>query len=391
MTGYREAGVSYREHIPYRGLPVVPPPTSPVSYRLVLASLGTSGIGAPIVSHGIPLDDVLNQIGVAPGASVPLGWKKNLNGPGSIEFSLPIDDPFVTPANFAPGKREIHVYRDDGSGEVLWAAGRLWTADVADWGMRFTASGWIEDLRHREVLTDLVYSGLEQHDMAWNYIDYTQNLLNGNRGITRHDTTPTGVTRDIEICAEQRRGIAELVDEIASTDDGFDWEISPGKVFRIFFPHRGTTPGVTFDLRTEIEVLSYTLDGTTLSNEVSGIGQVNQCDPVANDVVSDLTAQAEYGLLQSSIQRQDDDEQLLLGQIREELRNHKTPRMQPLIGHHPAVAGPSVDAYEVGDNVRAIASRGFATFNQLFRVLSVGAVVDHDLEYVTVQLDGVTS
>lgn len=373
--------------------PPPPPPNPPgTTYRLVLAQRSSSGLGAPVVVGSVTLNDVMNTVGVGPGASVPLAWKRNLNGPGSLEFALPIEDPVVTADVFAPGKREVHLYRDpgDGSGEVLWFAGRLWTADVADWSVRFTAAGWWEDLRHREIATDLYYADLEQHDLAWNYIAYTQGLLYGDIGITRYNTTPTGITRTVEVCAEQRSGVASLVEDLASADDGFDFDITPNKAFRIWSPSRGVTTAVVFDMSTTVSTLAYTLDATEAAGEISGIGEVNQCEPVNNLVVTDTDSLTAFGLLQSSINRPDDDEELLAAQIREELRNHKSARMQPQISYWPEVGGPQVHTFDVGDTVTVIASRGFATFSQGFRVLSVGAVVTPtNRELVTVQLDSI--
>lgn len=376
---------------------VVSPPASTITYRLVLANLGTSGLGTPIVSGGHTLDDVMTLIGIAPGVADPVRWTKNINAPGAIEFSLPADDALVTMANFAEGKREVHLYRNDGSGEVLWAAGRLWTSDMQDWGVRFAAEGFYSTLRRREFTDDEQWIDVEQHDIAWNAIAYTQAKANGNLGITRHDSVPTGFPRTLLVCAEERRSPADIIEEMAAFDDGFDFDVGPDKVFRIWSPRRGGVSAAVFRT-TEVETLTFQRDALSVSSSVSGLGKVEQCEPVFQDVVSDATALSGFGLLQSTVSRPDFNEEndhgldMLQSLMREELRTHKTPRFQVTVTYYPEVAGPQVDDYEVGDTARFISSRGFATFDQYFRIVSIECSVGvMNREHVTVTADSVIS
>lgn len=355
-----------------------------VAWRLALASLGTSGLGSVIE------DDVLTRTGVPQGES-SLGLTWTLNAAGSLEFTLPIDDPFVTRDNFAVGAREFHVYRD----EVLVWGGRLWRAEVTNVvAVRFGALGFFSSLNRREVDDDLLYNNVDQLDIAWNLIDFTQAKTDGDLGITREDATPSGVDRSVAYCLDTRDVIADAIGDLSEAEDGFDFDVGPDKVWRTWSPLRGTDTGIMLDTRTNVMSMDgLAFDATDLSNEVTAISSSGSCETPVTEMALDTTSRGIFGLLQSNL-TDDVPPAHLQAKADEALRISREPRLQPTVTMDQAVADlvdvPDLSTYAVGDLVHLTSTRGFATFDDDLRILEISVLArPGGLERVTLRLDSV--
>ncbi len=355
------------------GGPATPGDPTTYSYRLVLANLGTSGLGTPILS------DVLGTVGMMEGTS--LSWTDELNGPGSLEFTLPIDHADVTRANFAEGQREVHLYRDDGTGEVLVWGGRLWASDTQGWTVRFLAQGWMRTLERREIRDDLAYTTAQggpydQNAIVEALLDYTQTQANGDLGITFAADAASGVTREIVVCAEELRSVFDVIDSMVEAhDDGFDWEITPDKRLLIYAGRKGQFAGA-LDTTTNIADFSYQRDATSVANDVAGLSSSTEDCPTPDMyVATDSGSQSDFGLLQDHIDPRDpEDSALVASQTDEELDAYKDSRVQPTVTLMPLLGEPDLTDFAVGDTVSLTSSRGaaggFGYFSQTFRVIS---------------------
>lgn len=355
-------------------------------YKLSLAQLGTSGLGAVIE------DDVLDRTGVPEGAA-ELHFTRVLNAAGALEFTLPIDDAFVTQDNFAPGARELHLYRD---GDLIWG-GRLWRAEVTGWiSVRFGAEGFYSTLAHREVGEDLTYNNVDELDIAWDLIDYTQTLPGGNLGISRESATPAGVDRSIAYCLDSRDVISDAIETLAASEDGFDFEVGADKVWRTYHPLRGTTPGITLSTEIDgqvIDVQGLSIDASEISNEVTGIKGGGSCETPIAEYAIDTDSRDAYGLMQSNIAEDKVTPTHLQAMAEDALRIAKDPRRQVQAVLDAAMPGnPDLSTYDLGDQVTLVMSRGFATFDREFRIIQIDVVATpNERERVTVTLDGVTT
>lgn len=94
--------------------------------------------------------------------------------------------------------------------------------------------GHLDQFSDRYTLDSVTYSQIDQGDIAWALINDTQSRL-GTFGITKGNTT-TGVLRDRTYEAKR---IDDAVKELAACEDGFDFEITPSKVFNVFYPQKG--------------------------------------------------------------------------------------------------------------------------------------------------------
>lgn len=363
------------------------------SYRLVLANRSASGLGTPIISDvlaaGVPFD---NQ---AAGR-----WGRTLNAAGTLEFSLPLDA--CSPEDFAPGQRELHLYREDSShaGEALVWGGHLWVADVRTPWVRFLGVGFYEALRHREMSDDFyrfaANANAEQRAIAWALIAYTQGQPGGGLGITRGSTAGSGTLRTVDACAEERRVIADMIEDIAAADDGFDFEVGPDKVWRTWIPQRGTdrSATVTLDATDTIVDMSYTIDATQVENDVAGIGKKGDCEPIYYVRETDTDSRDTFGLMQGTITRNDirQDDDLIAALARERLALVKDARKQPNVRIFQGLGGPSplTGEFDLGDVITVAASWGYATFTDPFRVGSYGVAFDRlGNEWLELTLDAV--
>lgn len=351
------------------------------SWRLALANRGTSGLGTVIVS------DVLASAGVPSGQS-ELRYTKVLNGPGSIEFTIPIDASICTTSNFAVGARELHLYRDS---TLVWT-GMLVSADVSDWAIRFAGLGFWHLFRKRLVVSDLLYSSTDQLDVAWNLISHTQSQTGGGLGITRYSSTLSGVSRTAVYCVENKVVVADAIEQFANASDGFDFEITPDKKFRTYYPRRSVSTSIALDASSTIKNFSLVSDAADLTTEARATVDAKSCNPPTVITSTDSTARSTYGLLQTPVEEQSDDAALLQGLTDEELRINKQPRLSLRLTLDSALAGtPAATDFSIGDLITVSASRGFVNLsNRSCRVVGIGvALRKNGREVIDLDLDGV--
>lgn len=360
-----------------------------ITYRLAIANRGTSGLGTVIMS------DVFGTVGSNRENSSPLQFTETLNDSGSIEFELPADHASVTTATFSVGK-EIHLYRNTGGGDVMVWGGHLWIADMKWPWVRFIGYGWFYDLTRRAACNRrdrLVYSDVDQFDIARDLIDKTQQ--DDPMGLQHFDFADSGVTKDLEICEEERMMVGDAIQDFTAEDDGFDFSISPAKVVRFYYPRRGTTPGITLNAASTASELSYQRDGTTINSQVAAVGE-DECGPYV-EYFEDATALTNYGLLNGHVEDGTRKRKRVRGKARELLRNTKTPRYQPDVATLTYLTGsPDITGYNVGDIVTVTSSQGpagtFGNFSGSFRIVErTVSYQNPGVESVTINVDSVTA
>jgi hypothetical protein len=336
-------------------------------YRLVLAGRSDTGLGTPIISDVFPL-------GVPFAGDEVARWGQTLNAAGALEFTLPIDACSAT--DFAPGQRELHLYRDAGSGESLVWGGHLWTADVRAPWVRFMGLGFYEAFRHREIGDDFYKQSVEQRALAWQLIQYTQGLAYGDLGITLGSATGSPVNRTVDHCAEERDNVADAIEDLASADNGFDFEVSPNKVWNTYYPQRGSdlSGSVVLNTTTHIADMSYTYDATQVENEVAGIGKTGDCEPIHYLTLNDDTSKNLFGLMQGTLVRSDvrQDNTMIDDLVARRLALRKVVRQQPVIRLKPDLSAltPLAGTFGLGDDIMIQSSWGYATFTSKFRVMA---------------------
>lgn len=311
-----------------------------------------------------------------------------LNGPGSLEFTLPIDKP--TREDYAVGAREVHLYRD---GTLVWG-GYLVRSEIDQTFVRFGAIGWLWRLRRRHVTTDLFYQDQEPGHIAWELIDWAQDQADGNLGITlQTDPLPTpGTVKSALYCAAERNNIGDSIVELSEMRDGFDFDIDPDKVFRVWAPQRGEAKSVTIDAGAQTDgLVGIVEDAEELVTRLSVLGPRETCTDDDGLFLTHAASLARYGLLEGDVQYDNRDVRIRQGKGEAELEMLRKVNVQPKVEF--ARAGlPGELAWgdvNVGDSVRFTSEKGYATYDFPARVIGQEfTVFPADVEKWAWQLDG---
>lgn len=376
--------------------PPPPVPTPIPGYRLALASRSTTGLGAEIIP------DVFSEIGVF--ENFQLSWEEELNEAGRLNFALPIDHAAVTRANFAVGKREIHLHRGD-TDDLVWA-GTLEVAEISAWEVRFVAVGWYDKLARRTIKQDYSSRSTFTPQGGWTYLDQLAIIrelialvqAEDSLGLTVYDPSAvTGVTRRLTICAEERRLVADVIDEFAAASNGFDFAVLPDKTFRMWFPRRDSgQPALTVDGTASFSEITYQIDASDVVTKVSGIGPAEECSaPDTQMLPTGVTPEiTDYGVLDGSVDLKhnwDDEHRLAI--ITESLQEGDHPRFQTDITIDTSlIDAPDPLSYGIGDIILVDGSRGaaggFGDFSLQARILKRRIIVNPvGLEKVVLTID----
>jgi hypothetical protein len=237
-------------------------------YNVVLADQGGNTLWSITEYETIQLEFPLRDYSRIP--SVPLD---GLGGPQVEDAQELIHD--------------LIVYRD---GEKLFR-GRINYSQDSIGPERHTTQFSAVDYRgmlHRRILWEprlygapVPEASVDQTDIAWDLINYTQALPNGDLGITRGSSTPTGRTRDREYEAGQV--IGSLLDNLSDVIDGFDYEVSPEKVFNLYYPERGTEKNFPLILGGNIQEVIRTVSAPDFANAIRASGAEPEHDPESVD------------------------------------------------------------------------------------------------------------
>lgn len=297
-----------------------------------------------------------------------------LNGPGSATWTMPIRDPGVTMANFAPWKRECVILRD---GVGIW--GGYVTAvnagSTAPSQVRVHAQGWLIKLFKRVISDDKIYDAEEQFDLVWNLINYTQAKTNGDMGFTRWGgETPSGIDRTARFRYWERRVIGDVIQTIADHANGFDYEITWDKIWKVYHPRKTGASGQTFqflegDETNNVYNMSIEIDGADTATEVHGIGGGDK-DRTCLVVVTDSAQQLAYKRLEEVIDFPDIKHfDSLMARATKYLNLHKGARFQPQLSI--TTDAPVWGTYEIGETATIDSDFGFLNFNGTYRIIAI--------------------
>lgn len=338
--------------------------------------------GEPPVLHHYTV--VIRDLSGDPIEEIPaknLQYGFTLNGPGSINFTMAERHPKCTPDILSVGNREIVVYRDSGIAPV-WG-GYLWTASTGgeDSIVRFGGEGWFSRLKYRFIDQDINIRKLDQLDLAWLIIKFTQEK--DDLGIRRFDRSESGVDRDRSYWAYERRKIADVLVALAGLQQGFDFEITGEKFWKTYYPKKGVTLGHVFETGKNIGGVSAQYDATKLGTYITAIGEGEGKDTM----MAEESVDNEYGLMEDTVVDKDIRIQGTLQDLAaEELRLRKRPRVQPQL--QAVTEDPAFGQYSVGDEVLVKATKGYDNINEFFRILSIQvSVANSGREAFTVFFD----
>ncbi len=253
------------------------------------------------------LDDVLTpiedlaDIGYSEGSSLKSDWKfliknsagqtiasltnarkrwftQRLNDESEAGFILDADDEKCNASILVLGVNELRI---EYKGNLLWA-GQLVsarkTAKGNDVYWEVLAKDWTALLgkRYCGVETIREFTTTDAGEIAWALISEAQALTNGSFGITLGTIEPSIVRSP----TYDKKNILEALKEMAnagqdgSASYGFDFEVTPEKVFNVYYPYRGTIrENVVFRYPGNCEDFEALVDSWGIVNQEWGLGQ----------------------------------------------------------------------------------------------------------------------
>jgi hypothetical protein len=308
-----------------------------------------------------------------------LSAKWVLNGAGSLEVDLRHDADI---GSAVAGQAELQLLRN---GTIVWAGPWLGTdVDPRARAMRLNAEGLWWWFRQRIVTSDLVYSGVTTHQIAWNLLNHAQGQTFGSLGITQGTHTQvsgSAKSRDRFYCAANAPNVGEEVEALTTYAQGFDFEIAPAtRTFNTWSPSRKASSGISLS-GSSLDALSWSEDLRDVRTFVTAIG-ANECGSILV-TSSDGTQANLYGRLHEALDADDDDD--TKGEVTEvadeELARTKLPRFDAsLIFREGGTGAPAFSSLIPGNTLLLTDNRGYSTFtNKSLRMTEIALSLDNGL------------
>lgn len=108
------------------------------------------------------------------------------------------------------------------------------------------------------------YTALDQAEIAWALISGAQAMDAGDLGITAGVGDPTGVLRTIAFT--DGAFVADSINQLASLDVGFEWEIDADLKLNIYYPQRGVDSAAVLEYPGTVASFTRTYDTTRFAN-----------------------------------------------------------------------------------------------------------------------------
>jgi hypothetical protein len=284
---------------------------------------------------------------------------------------------------FAAGRTEVRITRDNRpmvGGQLLYVDPLL---NQEGSTLTLKANGFL-DLLSQVYIESADNRSVANADMglvAWDFINQVQNKLDGDFGITQ------GVIQTSRQITDTWEPYGSSIKEIliGFTDriDGIDFEFTPEKVFKVYWPGIGTDKTeLLFSYPGNISSLGNPQDGTTLANIVFARGSGNG----KTQAVETRTDTASRGSYKRKEQIDDYPSISVVATLQdkgdETLRLYSTPLMIPAVTLD-GTKEPYLGSYWIGDSVRFSVDTdrypAFALLNgQTFKINEIACSIDEN-------------
>lgn len=211
-----------------------------------------------------------------------------LSKPSAMRFTVPWSAVDFSTDEMEEGRTEIQIYRNG----VKIYTGPVWDIDISTNENTFKVTS--EDISSyfdlRQLESAVKYS-MTYGDMAWNLINSTQNLPNGNLYITRGSTTGAGSPAGT-VTFKNAEYLSDQINSVADGTFGFDWLITPERVFNQYYPRISSRANVALSFPGNIKSYSVNRQGKYLRNKIRTVGP----NGTLSSWAVDNTSLAKYGV-----------------------------------------------------------------------------------------------
>jgi hypothetical protein len=221
-------------------------------------------------------------------------WRLDLN-----DFETYCSHNNMDPATLLmPGYTEVRIRRGGeyiSGGQLAYIRPRI-RADERSIELR--AWGFLALFGERYTGTLREFTATQATDIAWTLIDESQNLANGDFGITRGNVATVG-THDRTY---RRTNLKDALQNLTKVQtNAFDFEFTHDKVFHTYDGIGSDRPDIIFEYPNNIIELMVPNDATDLANQVVALGAGLGDETVPVVTVDNLDAQIVYKLRQRVI------------------------------------------------------------------------------------------
>lgn len=303
-----------------------------------------------------------------------ISFRKRLNNYGECSLKLFLNDP--TLVNLISLRRyQVKIYRDN---RLVWAgeqAHRSVTLDDTKGELvTLVCYDYIEQFNNRYTLAVVDYNEVDAGQIAWDLIDDSQNLTDGDLGITQGTIEST----QERIRSYYNQNIMEAIINLSNVIGGFDFEITDDKVFNVY-SKKGLdrSANTFFEYGVNMQSPQIEDDFTNPVNEAIMLGEGFGATQLRTTVVNP-TARSVNKLRQFRVSDPDVSESDTLYEKGEEvLRRYK----QPLINitfKQVQNTRPFYGSIELGDSISIKIVKGIYNINNVFRVYEKQVDLDND-------------
>jgi hypothetical protein len=199
------------------------------------------------------------------------------------ELSFTLDTDTAQAAYLQPLSTDVHVLFTDDTGRTteidrLRVGQPNITIDDNKARVAWTCLDYRAVLARRLLYSGatLTYSNVDQGEIAWSLVEYTQGLPSGELNIAKGwvGSTPTGVLRSPTF--EAGDSIGQRIEEMSDLVGGFDWAVTPTSAsalqLGVWFPQRGASRGVVLEQGGLMAEATVNEDTTTYANAIRYTG-----------------------------------------------------------------------------------------------------------------------
>ncbi len=238
---------------------------------------------------------------------------------------------------------------------------------------------WLDDCKLTTLPTlaaRLRYDNVEQVDIAWDLIDYTQSLVGGDLGISNASTV-TGELRDrLYLVGDS---VGDRIKELGEVQAGFDWDIVPVSAsalqFKTWHEDRGVSRGEVLEYRGAVVSAQRQVAATDYANAIrfTGADTTIPDERVADDLATRVEGRWDAVYADTGLTTQD----ALGGRAHWQLKQSQTVRPTwSVVLRQGYWRGP--DHIWLGDPVRLVVYSGRLQVDEVLRVYEIAFSLDAD-------------
>ncbi len=238
---------------------------------------------------------------------------------------------------------------------------------------------WLDDAKLTTLPTlaaRLVYRDVEQVDIAWDLIDYTQSLVGGDLGIS-NGSTATGTTRDRQYLVGD--SVGDRIQELSEVLGGFNWDIVPispsALSFRTWNEERGVNRNEVLEYGGAVLSAQRQVTASDYANAIrfSGADTTVPTERTADDLATSTAGRWDAVYADTGLTTQDSVEGRAHWQLKQSQTVRPTWTVQLARGYW---RGP--DHIWLGDPVRLVVYSGRLEVDTILRVHELGFSIDPD-------------